>query len=140
MGGDLYGPPSNAGFNAMLAAYRPSGGTDRAEDLAKLLEERDRGNYVSLARLIASGRVFTFDWHGTCWIPMFQFDKHELTVKPAAREVLAELGRVYDGWSLACWFVQGNAWLQGQRPIDLLETDLPLVLNAARADRFLMAG
>lgn len=132
--------PSDRDFVAMRTGYRPTGGIARGDDLARLLEDLQRGDVSTLARLIASGDVFGFDWHGSFWVPMFQFDLHDLTVKPAARQVQAELAQVFDGWAIAVWFAQRNSWLDERKPVDLLDTELPAVLHAARADRFIVSG
>ncbi len=132
--------PSSAGFAALLGAYRSSGGSGRGDGLARLLEERCRGDCVSLARLIGSGAAFGFEWRGTLWIPMFQFDARDLAVKAGVRKALAELAADFNGWDRAAWFASGNTWLGGHRPVDLLDTDLPAVIGAARADRFIAAG
>lgn len=132
--------PSSAGFAALLGAYRSSGGTARGDDLARLLAEHHRGDYVSLARLIVAGEVFGFQWRQTLWIPMFQFDSRDLCVKPASRQLLAALTPDFSGWALAAWFANRNAWLDGRRPVDLVDCELPGALNAARADRFIAAG
>lgn len=132
--------PSDRDFVAMRAGYRSTGGIARGDDLARLLEDLQRGNVSTLARLIASGEVFGFDWHGSFWIPMFQFDLRDLSVKPAARQVQGELAPVFDGWTMAVWFAQRNSWLDERKPVDLLDTELPAVLQAARADRFIASG
>ncbi len=91
-------------------------------------------------RLIVSGHVFSFAWHDTYWVPMFQFDPQDLSLRPATRQVLAELANDLDGWSIAGWFAASNPWLSQRRPVDLLDIDLPAVLQAARADRFVATG
>ena len=132
--------PSSAGFAALLTAFRASGGTARGDDLARLLEDRQCGDFVSLAKLIAAREVFGFEWRQALWIPMFQFELRDLSIKPGAQQVLVELGRTCDGWTIAAWFVRTNSWLGGRSPVDLLDSDLSEVLDAARADRFIAAG
>jgi hypothetical protein len=132
--------PSSAGFVAMLAAYRATGGTARADDLARLLQDRQHGGYVSLARLLATRQVFSFEWRDSHWVPMFQFDLNDLSIRPGPQQVLAELSTEFDDWSLAVWFTQPNSWLNHRKPVDLLGTDLKNVIDAARADRFIAAG
>jgi hypothetical protein len=132
--------PSSAGFVAMLAAYRSTGGTARAEELANLLQDHQRGNYTSLARLIATGKVFSFEWRETHWVPMFQFDMMDLSIKPGPAQVVAELRDALDGWSMARWFAEPNAGLDGARPVDSIDARLQDVLNAARADRWVVTG
>ena len=41
---------------------------------------------------------------------------------------------------IAHWYVRANDTLAGRRPIDLLDTGLPAVLTAARADRYAIDG
>jgi hypothetical protein len=134
------GLPCDRDFIAMRAAYRATGGTARGDDLARMLEDRQRGDYVSLARLIVSGEIFSFQWHHTYWVPMFQFELRDLSIKPGPRQVHAELASVFDGWTLAVWFAQPNSWLNERKPVDLLDSDLADVLEAARADRFIATG
>jgi hypothetical protein len=132
--------PSDRDFVAMRTGYRATGGIALGDDLARLLEDLQRGDVATLARLIASGEVFGFEWHGSFWVPMFQFELRDLSVKPTARKVQAELAQVFDGWTIAVWFAQRNSWLNEHRPVDLLDTDFGAVLQAARADRFIAAG
>jgi len=132
--------PSDRDFFAMRGAYRASGGTARGDDLARLLEDHRRGDRVSLARLVVSGEIFGFEWRRLFWVPMFQFEPRDLSLKRGPRQVLAELASEFDGWTLAIWFSQPNCWLNERRPVDVLDSNLPAVLGAARADRFIAAG
>jgi hypothetical protein len=135
--GDL---PSAAGFVALRAAYRASGGTARGDDLARLLEDCRNTDFDSLTQLIVSGDAFGFDWNHLFWVPMFQFDLNDLTLKKGSVQVLAELATSFEGWTLAAWFVQRNSWLNQRRPVDLIDANLQEVLAAARADRFVATG
>ncbi len=132
--------PSDRDFVAMREAYRATGGIARGGDLARLLDDQGRGGSASLAALIDAGAVFGFDWRRDFWIPMFQFEMRDLSLKAAPHEVLAELAAEFDGWNLAAWFAQRNCWLNERRPVDVLDANLPVVLAAARADRFIAAG
>jgi hypothetical protein len=127
-------------FAAMRTAYRPTGGVARGEDLAGWMAVRQRGDYACLARLIVSGEVFSFEWNDSFWVPMFQFDPVDLTIQPGPRQVVNEMHGDCDGWTLAVWFAEPNGWLNDRAPVDLVATDLPAVLNAARADRFVETG
>ena len=133
-------PGSHQPFFAVQEALRGKGGLARADDLARLLEDCRHVDFIGLAKLMVSGAIFSFEWGGAHWIPMFQFNLADLTVKPAARSVVAELNTTFDGWSLAEWFTQPNDWLAGRTPVDLIDSDLPVVLDAARADRFIANG
>lgn len=140
LGEGLGGIPTDRHFRALRAACQVTGGIARGDDLARLLEDQQRGDFVTLARLIVSGDIFGFEWRDTFWIPMFQFDLRDLSTKHGPRQVLNELGTAFDGWELAVWFVQPNSWLNDRSPVDLLDTQLSAVLEAARADRFIVTG
>ena len=133
-------PVRHQPFFAVQEAFRGKGGLARADDLARLLEDCRHVDFIGLAKLMVSGAIFSFEWGGAHWIPMFQFNLADLTVKPAARSVVTELNTIFDGWSLAEWFTQPNDWLAGRTPVDLIDSDLPVVLDAARADRFIANG
>jgi hypothetical protein len=138
---DLIGElPTSHGFAALLAAYRASGGTARGDDVARLLKDHGSGDFIGLARLIASGAVFGFEWRKTLWIPMFQFELRDLSVKSAASRVLKQLGAGLDGWSSAAWFARPNSRLNYRAPVDLLATHLSEVLEVARTDRPIGVG
>ena len=136
------GQPSAHGFTALLEAYRSTGGAARGEEVARLLEGHHQGDYLGLARRIVAREVFGFKWRSSLWMPMFQFDLSQVSVRPNAnaRRVLTELAGEFDGWALALWFAQPNHWLHGAMPVDLLGASLPEVLEAARSDRFIAAG
>lgn len=133
-------PPSDAQFHGLRNAYGPSGGLARGDDLARLLEDRQQGDFVSLAKVIVGREVFGFKWREQLWIPMFQFELRDLSIKTAHRPVLAELAPVFDNFSLADWFARPNAWLGSQSPVQVLGSNLAAVLNAARADRFIASA
>ena len=133
-GGNIERTPSAHGFDAMRDAFRSTGGMANGDDLARLLEDRRIGDFITLARLIVSEQIFAVGWRNTCWVPMFQFDMHNLSIKSGPRQVIAELSVVYDDWNVAAWFVRGNARIDACRPVDRLRADLPGVLAAARAD------
>lgn len=127
-------------FDAMIGAYQTSGGTARADDFALLLEQKQKGNFVSVAKRIVSRDIFSFEWQNDFWIPMFQFNADDLSIRQEARRVVHELSYVLDNWTLSLWFTEPNAWLKGRRPVDMLERQFSEVLNAARADRFVATG
>ena len=129
--------PNTRDFETMLTAYLWSGGIARHQEVTTRLQESDNGGPSNLGKLIDSHAVFAFDWRGSLWLPMFQFKQPEMYVKKQARKVLAELVGVFDGWSLAVWYLQQNSWLEDRRPIDMLDKHPAAVLVAARGDRFI---
>ena len=143
--GDLLAPQTThmfnqTGFDDLISAYKGSGGTARADDLALLLAEKGQGSFVSLAKSIVKGDVFSIEWNNHFWLPMFQFEPCDMTMKRSVRKILRELRHVLDTWALAAWFAEPNAWLKNRRPVDMLDANFPAVFAAARADRFVAAG
>jgi hypothetical protein len=129
-----------AAFRAIDEACRPTGGLACGDDLARLLEDRSGGDFVTLARMLSTREVFGLRWRGTFWIPIFQFDLRDLSLKPVPKSVRDALGRSFDDWELAGWFTSPNLWLRGRAPVGLLDSDPLAVLEAARADRFVVEG
>lgn len=135
---EISATPSSDGFLALLRAFFGSGGIARAIELEGMLQERQRGDYISLARLIANGRLFFFEWRDTVWVPMCQFDPRNLQVKPAFEKVWFELAPTLGGWKTASWLAMPNPILDNQRPIDVVDLDVQAVLSAAKLERGLM--
>lgn len=131
---------SYPGFEEMIGIYSAIGGTTTADDLAVLLEKRNKGNFVSLVQHIAMRDIISYEWRSHCWIPLFQFDIRNMNIKQEVRRVTQELSPVFDNGMLAMWFTEPNAWLKGRRPVDWIESHFSDVLYAARAYRFVAAG
>jgi hypothetical protein len=125
---------------AMVKVYERAGGLMRSEEVLFLLRRRSSQPLSLLARWIVDQRVVTFEWQADRLVPMFQFDLADMSIRPEAGAVLAELAGAFDDWELASWFAEPNAWLQGRSPVDVLQADTPAVLEAARADRFIVRG
>ena len=131
---------NHPGFEEMIGIYSASGGTSTADDLALLLEERNKGNFVSLVQHIAFRDIVSYEWRNHCWIPLFQFDIRNMDIKQEVCRVTQELSPVFDNRMLAMWFAEPNAWLKGRRPVDWIESHFSDVLYAARAHRFVAVG
>ena len=136
----LGGFPNQDNFAALAAAYQSSGGIFRAEDLVRLASLGDGHGRAKLIDQITSGRVLSFQWRQSYWVPIFQFESGSTVQKNCAREVINELADTFDDWEKVVWFVQPNAWLGGGQPLVLMEHQLPEVVNAARADKFVAVG
>jgi hypothetical protein len=132
--------PSDEGFISLLDKYRATGGIASVTELCQKQCDGVGGDINALAKLILIGDIFSFEWQGNFWIPLFQFNPKELTSRQCVRQVLGELTQAFDGWTLAVWFIQTNAWLKNRRPIDLLENGLSSVMHAAKADRYVALG
>ena len=125
--------PSGRGFIALLEAFRATGGTAPGEIVGSLLEEHQVGDAVSLTKLVCTGQVFGFEWRASLWIPMFQFDADDLSLKAGPQRVRAELPPLWSGWTLASWFAAPNARLDGRSPTDTLDSNLDAVLTSAQS-------
>lgn len=127
-------------FVALLDSYRSSGGLARAQEVIALFKCRCGPDAATLASFIVERKVISFEWQSQTWIPLFQFNRFDMTPQPELGQVLAELGCVYDSWELASWFARPNPWISDRIPVDELVCDLPGVLLAARSDRYIANG
>ena len=139
-------PPQdcNQQFIAMLDAYRPSGGLARADEVIALSQPAEgvssgRGAH-GLGQPTVRRNMVCFDWESTLWIPLFQFDRSDMSLRPAVRHVQRELISVFNAWEIAMWFCQPNPWLDDRRPADMLADSATEVLHAARAARYVEVG
>lgn len=121
-------------FIAMLDSYRDSGGLARAQELVQVFKHRCGCDITPLASWIAGKKVICFEWQSETWLPLFQFNPLDMTLKPGLSLVLAELGSDDDAWEVANWFAQPNAWLGRCSPAATLALDPAAVLSAWRAD------
>ncbi|HEX6704129.1 MAG TPA: hypothetical protein VF169_05160 [Albitalea sp.] len=129
-----------ADFDAMEAAYWRSGGIVSGDELALMLRCCSEQPLSRLARWIVAREVVSFDRHGTTWLPLFQFERASMSLRPEVAAIVEELVDVFDDGELAAWFVVPNAWLHGGTPIDALAECPSDVREAARADRFIARG
>lgn len=121
-------------FLELLGRYREVGGLANRAEVDALTASRGRGT------LAVPDDALAFLWHGTWWVPLFQFCLRDMRYKPGFQEVLAELAPVFDRVSLARWFLQSNGCLNGRVPARVIDVDPAGVLAAARLDRFVAAG
>jgi hypothetical protein len=78
---------------------------------------------------VNDGRIFAVRQRSERVFPGFQFAE-DGQPRDVVRRVLEVLDRT--GWELAAWFVSPNAWLDGSRPVDVLDDDR--VVEAAEHD------
>lgn len=143
-----YALPSSFQWLFTCAAFADSGGMASGDELVQRLVKSAShagGASVSQAaslvsRWISSRAVVTVPGPEGWMLPLFQFDLATTTLKPNMAPVLSELRGVFDESELAMWFVSSNYWLEGDRPATVMHKNLPRVLHAARADRFVARG
>ena len=123
-------------FIQLLDAYRPSGGMARRSEVALYMGRRRQDSVVRLEHCLQHRLLVAIDWHSQTWLPMFQFVSSDGSLREEVSRPCAELSSVMDDWELASWFVQPQCALQHRPPLQLLNTQPGLVLDAARQERF----
>jgi hypothetical protein len=132
--------PTDHQFIATLDSYRDTGGLASVQEVVTLFKRCKGSDLTTLASLIAGKKVICFGWEARVWLPLFQFNRVDMTPHIGLGQVLAQLSSVFSAWELANWFAQPNPWLGDRTPAARLGWNLPAVLNAARADRFVVDG
>lgn len=102
-----------------------------AEEVHALYGSRAKNKSALAARWRAEGRSFAVEHEGRLLYPAFQFDAQGRP-KSIIADILVALGDRVGGWQIALWLVSPNAWLDGAKPLDLLDDDPDRVLDAAR--------
>lgn len=102
-------------------------------DIASLAGSRAK-NKASLAnRWKQEGRIFSVSHQGLALFPAYQFDEKGQPL-PVIAQILSTLGRQSRGWEFALWFTSSNGWVDGRRPVDLLESEPEEVAQAAERE------
>jgi hypothetical protein len=130
----------NSQFVDLLNAFRRSGGLARASEVAARFKRLGVIDVSHLATWLLKRQVISVEWQSKIWLPLFQFNPTEMSLRTGLSGVLAELVVRYDEWEIADWFAQPNVWLENCAPADVLPAAAPQVLNAARAARCGDAG
>jgi hypothetical protein len=125
----------NMRFVNLLNAFRDSGGLARANEVASQFQRRSEQHISVLGGWLLKRQAIAFEWHSKLWIPLFQFNPADMSLRSGLSEILAELVVVYNDWDLANWFAKPNAWLSDGLPANALAVAAPQVLWAARAER-----
>jgi hypothetical protein len=116
---------------ARAAMFDEFGGLTAAE-VADLAGSEAKNTSALAGRWRRDGRLVAVDHQGTLYYPGFQFDS-DGKPKPVIAEVLRYLGsQEVSAWQQALWFTTANGWLDGRRPVDVLETETRAVVDAAR--------
>ncbi|MGJ7497276.1 hypothetical protein ACSFA8_19630 [Variovorax sp. RT4R15] len=127
-------------YREMENAFRASGGIVSSDEVVTLLIRHTDQPISQLARWIVDHDVLSFRWESRTMLPLFQFDLSSMTIRPSVTAVIGELVPALGDWDVSIWFAHSNAWLAGTAPVDVLERDLRSVIDAARAERYLLCG
>jgi hypothetical protein len=89
------------------------------------------------SRLQKEGKVFSVEYGRRQLFPVFQFNS-DWQPREGTADVLARLRDAgLQGWSVALWWTAANGWLDGARPVDLVnEKPEQLVAAAGEVGRF----
>ena len=124
----------------MMRAFARTGGLLHGDEVARMLRRHYSQPLSLLARWVVSREIVHVSADGQILIPLFQFDLSSMTLAAALASVLRELSPVFDEWALGLWFASPSAWLSDRTPAEVLWTEPSLLLEAARADRYVAAG
>jgi len=127
-------------YRFMQAAFERTGGLVSGTELAHRLGRSCDQPISRLARWIVDRTIVSLEWRSAIHVPMFQFEARTMVPREPVLSVLAELRDVFDGWQTALWFSEPNYWLGGHCPLEEVRQDPSSVIEAARADRFLIRG
>jgi len=127
-------------IQTMHAAFRDHGGIMSGDAVAERLRPAFSQPISKLARWIVSRSVVSLAWQGYTMIPMFQFQPCDLSIRTSFSRVFDELKDTFDNWEAGLWFATPNAWLDDRAPVDYLDENWLDVVQAARADRFIVRG
>jgi len=119
----------------MEIVYARHGGLAEGDDVARRLRRRSPQPGSLLARWIVERSIVSFYWRGRVLVPKFQFNDLDQMPRQEVMSIVSELTPFLDDWDAALWFVEPNAWIEFQLPIDLMASNPYAVLQAARGDR-----
>jgi hypothetical protein len=103
-------------------------------DVADLVGSRSRNRAALAHTWRKQGRIFAVAVGREQRYPLFQFDPEAGEPKSQLQQVLRALRTAgLKGWQLALWFAGPLAELDDRRPVDLLDKEPELVLEAAEA-------
>lgn len=125
----------NLRFVNLLNGFRESGGLARSNEVASLFQRRSEQHISVLGGWLIKRQAIAFEWHSKLWMPLFQFNPSDMTLRTGLAGILAELVVVCNDWEVANWFARPNPWLSDGLPADALAVAAPQVLWAARAER-----
>ena len=114
------------------AALLTEFGALTAAQVAELSGSDAKNRSAIAGRWRREGRLVAVDHHGKTYYPGFQFDA-DGHPRPVVAEALEHLSASsVTPWQQALWFTTANGWLDGRRPVDVLDDDPGAIVAAAR--------
>jgi len=108
-----------------------SGGLLTAQEVSDLTGPRTANPDQDEQDLELSGKIFSVQVEGKKRFPHIQFDHETSRPRAEVARIIESLKGEYSGWSLAIWWVSANAWLSGERPIDIWPAQAERVVKSA---------
>jgi hypothetical protein len=122
----------------MQRAFRNTGGLATGDEVALLLRRRSAQPISQLARWIVTRLVVSIERRGQTFLPLFQFNLSDMALRCEVLQLVRELSGTLDDWDVALWFALPNPSLNGRAPVEMIGSDPAVLLNTARADRFVV--
>ncbi len=101
-----------------------------ADQVHEIFGSKARNRSALAARWRSGKKIFAVQHRGRFLYPAFQFDAQGRP-RQVISKVLAALGTEVGGWQTALWFASPNGWLDGEKPVDLLDREPSAVPDAA---------
>ena len=99
-------------------------------EIAALNDSQAENRSALASRWKAEGKVFSVTHRGKDYFPGFQFDPQQRPRQAMVGRPVEALGGAR-GWETALWFTAANGYLDGRRPVDLLDEEPRKVVEAA---------
>lgn len=113
---------------ARAGALREFGALTSAQ-LADMRGSKTANPHTTTSRWISGDRIFALETPSGRLFPAFQFADGE--PRPVLGRILAALDHQLHGWELLLWFTGSSGYLDGARPVDMLEAAPDQVVGAA---------
>ena len=101
-----------------------------AEQVHGLYGSSAKNRAALAARWRSDRKIFAVEHGGRLLYPAFQFDEVGRP-KAVVGRILKALGPATGPWQTAIWFTTPNSWLDRRKPVELLEREPDLVIDAA---------
>jgi len=102
--------------------------------VARLAQSSAKNSAATAHRWRSEQRIFSVSTPTGLGFLAFQFDANGQP-KPIIRELLTRLDEDRTDWATAFWFSAANVHLDGERPVDRMDSDPEAVMAAAEQDR-----
>lgn len=102
--------------------------TEVAQELGNSATNRNNAS-----QLVKDGKLLGVKRGNRTLFPKFEFDLAAGNVRPVISDVVQIAGDRWSGESLLQWFCAPNGYLDGRRPVDVIEDEVTLVSTARKS-------